>query len=148
VAARKEGHNVIYHISDLGLPSIGMAMHASNALLRGDPRLVQRFVAAMAEAIRFTEQNPSLAREALQNTLEMEDPEALDSVYDAYAVKNVNRSLMVPFDALAAGLADVRAAGTPVAIDGPEDIATNAFAEDLQRSGFLDRLWGGRLQEP
>jgi ABC-type nitrate/sulfonate/bicarbonate transport system substrate-binding protein len=127
---------------------MGMAMHASNALLRDNPGLVQRFVAAIAETIHFTQQNPSLAREALQTTLELEDPDALDSVYGAYAIKHVNPSLRVPFDALAAGLEEVRAAGTPVAVDGPDDIATNAFAEDLQRSGFLDQLWGGRLHEP
>jgi len=143
-AARKDGYNVVYEISDLGLPSAPVAVHASNAVLRDNPRLVQRFVAAMAESVRFAEQNPAVAREALRKTMDLDDPDGLDSVYNSFAVKHANRSMLVSFEALRAGIEEVRTEGTPVTIDGPDDIATNAFVEDLQRTGFFERLWGGQ----
>jgi len=138
--ARKDGMNVIYDLADLGMPFVYSAVHASNALIRDNPRLVERFVAAMGEAIVYTERNPEVARQALRKVLGVEDAEVLDAAYDAYARKLINRRMIIPLDAIAASIDDARAAGTGVVVSGPEEIATNAFLEDLERHGFFDSL--------
>ena len=70
----------------------------------------------------------------------------VDAAYQAYAVRYVNRRVTVPFDAVSAALDDLREAGTQVGARGPEDVATNRFADDLERTGFLRQLWGGDPQ--
>jgi NitT/TauT family transport system substrate-binding protein len=143
--ARREGLNVVYEMNDLGLPSIYSALHTSDAMITSSPDTVQRFVAAIADVVHFTEKNPAVARQVLQKTLELEDSDALDSAYQAYAVKHVNRSVRVPYDAVAAALAELREDGTQVTARGPDDVATNQFADDLERTGFLQQLWGAEL---
>ena len=143
--ARKEGMNVVYDLGDLGLPFVYSSVHASSALIRDNPQLVQRFVAAMAEALHLTEKNPELARQALRKTLELEDREALDSAYHAYAEKIVNRRMTIPFDAVNEAIEDARESGTQVTVRGAEDIAVNTFAEELERTRFLSALWGAEL---
>jgi NitT/TauT family transport system substrate-binding protein len=143
VMALKEGHNVVYRLSDLGLPSVGASVHANNAVLRDNPLLVQRFVAAMAESVQRTEQDPAAARQALRRTLDLADVDALDAVYDEVNRRS-NRSLAIPMDQLGSLIGDARAEGTPVEIGGPADIATNAYVEELQRTRFLDQLWAGK----
>lgn len=143
--ARRDGMNVLYDLADLGIPSIYSSIHASNTVIREHPDWVGRFVAAMAEAVYFTEKNPEAARQSLRNVLKLEDSAALDSAYQAYAVKHVNRRMSVPLDAVSAVIADARAEGTNVTVRGPEDVATNTFVDDLDRTGFLQQLWGAEL---
>ncbi len=143
--ALRDGMHVVYELDTLGVPFLYSALHANRVMLRERPAVTQRFVAALAEAVRFTEQNPEAARASLRRVLGLEDPDALDSAYRAYAVKYVNRRMTIPFDVLSAMLEDVRAQGTPVGVRGPEDMATNQFVEDLERTGFLRQLWGDAL---
>jgi hypothetical protein len=53
--------------------------------------------------------------------------------------------MAVPYDTLSALIEEARAEGTPVNVRGPDDIATNEFVKDLDRSGFLTQLWGAEL---
>lgn len=142
---RKEGLIVIYDFDQLGLPFIYSALHAPNRLIRDDPQLVQRVVAAMADALHYVEQHPEAARQTLSKVLDLEDADALDAAYQAYAQRNVNRRLTVPLDAVSYGIEYAREQGTQVTVRGPEDIATNQFTDDLERSGFLQQLWGADL---
>lgn len=145
VRARKDGLNVIYELSDLGLPFVYSSVHASSAQIRDNPRLVQRFVAAIAEAVHFTEQHPEVARQALRKVLNLEDPESLDSAYRAYALKIINRRLTIPYEVVTAAIEDAREQGTQVVVRSGEEIATNQFVDDLERTGFLRQLWGTDL---
>jgi ABC-type nitrate/sulfonate/bicarbonate transport system substrate-binding protein len=143
--ARQDGLNVLYDLADLGRPFIYSAVHAGNGLIRDNPALVQRFVAAMAEAVYFTEKNPDVAREALRKVLQLEDVEALDSAYTAYARKLVNRRMTIPLDAVQTAIDEARDSGTRILVSGPDDVATNQFVDDLDRSGHLQQLWGAEL---
>jgi len=142
--ARQDGLNVIYDLADLGIPSIYSSAHASNASIRERPQMVGRFVAALAEAVYYTEKHPDVPRQALRKVLNLEDLDALDAAYQAYAIKHVNRRLNVPRDAVAAAIDDARTQGAPV-VKRAEDVSTNQFADELDRSGFLQQLWGAEL---
>lgn len=139
--ARKDGLNVLYDLADLDVPFVYSAVHATNATIRERPELVERFVAAMAETMRFTEQNPAVAREALRKVLAMDDPDVLDAAYTAYARKLANPRLRIPFDAVQEAIADARASGTNVTVRSADDIATNAFVDHLEQQGLFHRLY-------
>jgi ABC-type nitrate/sulfonate/bicarbonate transport system substrate-binding protein len=143
--ARREGMHVVYEFNDLGLPSIYSALHTSDAMIRNNPQTVQRVVAAIAEVVHFTEKNPAVVRRVLQKTLDLEDSDALDSAYQAYALKHINRGLRVPPDAVTAAIEELQEDGAQVTARGPDDVANNTFADDLERTGFLQRLWGAEL---
>jgi NitT/TauT family transport system substrate-binding protein len=143
--ALKDGMHVIYELDDMNVPFLYSGLFANRAMLRDSPQTVQRIVAALAEALHFTEKNPEAARQSLRRVLSLDDSDALDSAYRAYAVKYINRRMAIPFDTVNAVIEDVRAQGTPVNVRGAEDVATNQFVEDLERTGFLQQLWGAEL---
>ena len=145
VQARKDGLNVIYELSDLNLPFVYSSVHAANSLIRDNPRMVQRFVAAIGESLHFVEKNPEVARQALRKVLNLEDPESLDSAYNAYAIKIINKRMTIPYEVVTAAIEDAREQGTQVTVRGGQDIATNQFVDDLDRTGFLQKLWGAEL---
>jgi ABC-type nitrate/sulfonate/bicarbonate transport system substrate-binding protein len=145
VQARKDGLNVLYELSDMNLPFVYSAVHAPDRLIRDNPQLVQRFVAAIGESIYYTEKHPDVAREALKKVLKLDDPDSLDSAYNAYATKLVNRRMTLPVSVIGDAIEDARAQGTQVTVRGPEAIINSQFVDDLDRTGFLQQLWGAEL---
>ena len=141
---RRDGFNLVYRLNDLGLPAVYSSLHANTKTLRERTGLAQRSVAALAESIHFVENNPDKAKAAVSKALQLNDPEALQSAYDAYAKLLVNRRLIVPDQAVAGVIEVAREQGTQVRRKATE-IIDNRFAADLERSGFLKELWGGEL---
>jgi len=143
VRGKKDGFNLIYNLNDLNLPFIYSSLHTNSKMLRERPWLAQRFIAAMAESIYFVEKNPDKAKGSVAKALKLKDPEALQSSYDAYAKSIINRRMIVPANAVAEAV-ELAKTETNVRRKASE-IFDNTFAEDLEKSGFLKELWGGKV---
>lgn len=141
VRAKRDGFSLIYNLNELGVPSIYSSMFTNAKGLKERQVLVQRFVAALAEAIHFLEMNPEKGKAALAKVLSINDQEVLQSAYDAYAKSLVNRRLVVPAIAVAQAVETAREDGTQIRRK-PAEIIDNSFAEQLDKSGFLKELWG------
>ncbi len=142
---KKDGLNLIYNLKDLNLPFIYSSLHTNLKTLKERPQLVQRFVAAMAESIRYVEKNPDKAKASLGKVLKISESEILQSAYDAYANSLVNRAMLVPAGALAEAVDVARDTGTNVR-KKPAELYDNGFAEQLVKSGFFKELWGAELR--
>ena len=142
---KKDGLNLIYNLKDLNLPFIYSSLHTNPRTLKERPQLVQRFVAAMAESVHYVEKNPDKAKASLGKVLKISESEILQSAYDAYAISLVNRSLIVPANALAEAVEAARDSGTAVR-KKPAELFDNTFAEQLAKSGFLKELWGAEIR--
>lgn len=142
---KKDGFNVIYHLNDLGLPFIYSSIHTNAKMLKEQPQVVQKFVAAMAEAVYFVEKNPGKAKESAGKALNLTDQESLQAAYDAYAKALVNRRMTVPGPAVAEAVNLVQESGASVTRKST-DLFDNRFAEQLDKSGFLRELWGGEVR--
>ena len=144
VRGKRDGFNLICKLDDLNLPFIYSSLHTNSKTLQERPQLVQRFVAAMAEAVQFVEKNPDRAKASVGNALKLKDQEALQSSYDAYAKSIVNRRMLVPGEQVAEAVELARKTETNVRRKATE-IFDNTFAADLDKSGFLKELWGGKV---
>ena len=144
VRAKNDGFNVIYRLVDLDLPFIYSSLHANSKILRDRPEVVQRVVAAFAEAIFFMEKNPGKGKIAIANAMRVKDEEALRASYQVYAKEIVDRRMIVPAAAVADSLELVRASGNHTK-KRSEEIYDNTFVNNLEKSGFLKDLWGSEL---
>jgi NitT/TauT family transport system substrate-binding protein len=144
VRGRRNGFNLIYRLNDLGVPSVYSSLHTNVRSLKERPALVQKWVAALAESIQFVEKNPDKGKAAVSKALKLNDADALQSAYDAYAKLLVNRRLLVPENTVAGVIDVAREQGTNVRRKAAEMI-DNRFAEDLDKSGFLKEIWGGEI---
>ena len=143
VRAKRDGFTLIYNLNELNVPAIYSSMFTNQRSLKERPLLVQRSVAALAEAVYFLEMNPDKGKAALAKVLSLNDQEVLQSAYDAYAKSLVNRRLIVPANAVAEAVEIAREDGTKIR-KTPAEIIDNSFAEQLDKSGFLKELWGRR----
>ena len=146
VQGKKDGFNVIYHLNDLGFPFIYSSVFTNSRSLKEKPLLVQRFVAGLAETVYFVEKNPQQAMAAVGKTLSIKDPDVLQSAYDAYAVKLVNRRMIVPAKLVAETIEMAREEGTQIRRK-PTEVFDNTFVENLEKNGFLKELWRGEVPE-
>ena len=142
---KKDGFLVIYNLNDLGLPFIYSSLHTNSIMLANQRETVQRFIAAMAEAIHFVEKNPEKAKASLSKVLKLTDQDSLQSAYDAYAKALVNRRMVVPPNMVAEAVSVTQERGTAVKRKAA-DLFDNSFAEQLDKSGFLRELWGGEVR--
>jgi ABC-type nitrate/sulfonate/bicarbonate transport system substrate-binding protein len=142
--AKRDGLNVIYHLDDLNLPAIYSSVFSNNRLLKERPEVVQKFVAAMADAVQFVEKNPDKAKASVGKVLALKDQESLQSAYDAYAKQLVNRRMTIPASRVADTIENARQSGTIVRRK-PAETYDNSFAEQLESSGFLRELWGNEI---
>ena len=142
VRAKNDGFNVLYRLVDLDLPFIYSSLHANSRILREKPEVVQRVVAAFAEAIHFMEKNPEKAKRAIARAMRIKDEEALRVSYNVYAKEIIDRAMIVPAAPVAESIELLRASGTQVG-KKPEEIYDNNFVQTLEKSGFLKDLWGG-----
>lgn len=142
--AKRDGMNVIYQLDDLNLPAIYSSLFTNQRLLKERPEAVQRFTAAMAEAIHFVEKNPERAKASVGKVLALKDSESLQAAYDAYAKQLVNRRVTVPVSRVVETIEAARQAGAQVRRKANETY-DNSYAEHLEKSGFLKELWGGEV---
>lgn len=138
--AKRDGFNVIYHLDDLHLPAIYSSVFTNDRMLKERPALVQKFIAAMAEAVHFVEKNPDKAKASVTRALALKDTESAQSAYEAYAKLLVNRRLTVPAPRVADAIEQARHSGANVRRK-PAETYDNSFAESLEKSGFLKDLW-------
>jgi ABC-type nitrate/sulfonate/bicarbonate transport system substrate-binding protein len=143
VRAKRDGFTLIYNLNELDVPAIYSSMFTNQKSLKERGLLVQRFVAALGEAVYFLEMNPEKGKAALAKILSIDDQEVLQSAYVAYAKSLVNRRLVVPANGVAEAVETARAEGTQIR-KKPAEIIDNSFAEHLDKSGFLKELWGRR----
>jgi len=81
---------------------------------------------------------------AVSKALKLNDQDALQSAYEAYAKLLVNRRLVVPEGTVTGVIEIAREQGTNIRRKAAEMI-DNRFAEDLDKSGFLKEIWGGEV---
>ncbi len=141
VRAKHDGFNVIYRLIDLDIPFIYSSLLTSYKMLRERQEIVQRMVAALAEAVHFVEKNPEKAKAAIAKAMRVKDEEALQSSYNVYAKEIVDRTMVVPAKSVGEALEIARETGTLIRRK-PEELYDNSFVNNLEKSGFLKELWG------
>jgi ABC-type nitrate/sulfonate/bicarbonate transport system substrate-binding protein len=141
VRAKNDGYNITYRLIDLDIPFIYSSLHASSRAIRERPEMVQRMVAAFAEAINFTDRNPAKAKAAIAKIMRVKDEEALTVSYNVYTKDIVDRHMIVLGAVVAESVELQRSLGTPIKRRA-EDLYDNSFVHNLEKSGFMKELWG------
>lgn len=143
---KKDGFNVIYHLNELGLPFIYSSLFTNAKTFKEKPALIQKMVAALAESVFLVEKKPEVGMASVGKALRISDPDILQSAYDAFAKRLVNRRLIVPAKMVAETIENAREDGTVIRRKANE-VFDNTFVENLDKSGFMKELWGGKVPE-
>lgn len=141
IQAQKDGLNIVYRYKELSIPNFSPIL-VNDKVLKSQPETVQRFVATMAESLWYMDGHKQEVEKSLGKQLKITDPAALDSAYQAYAQDYVNPNVQIPVDAVQDAIDTARAQGNTIKQSDPTKMIDQRFAQDLQTSGFLQKMWG------
>ncbi|HET7888998.1 MAG TPA: ABC transporter substrate-binding protein [Bradyrhizobium sp.] len=139
VGASRYGWNA-FPVHEFGTPSI---FASTRKLIASDRELVMNVMRGFVETIHLFKTRPDIAVPLLQRYLNIEDRKAADALY-AYHVPVFQK---VPRPNLGGlqNVRDVLAAKYPAAASLKDtDIADSSFIDELEREGFIDRLYSDR----
>ena len=139
--AKKLGHRVMLDISTLGIPYASTGMTTRGRLIREDPDLMRRYMAAQVEAIARAKRDKNIAMTVMGKYLRTTDLEMLSETYDIYVQKHLAKVPLPTIDALRSVLDELAARNPKAKEADPRKFFDDSFVRQMQASGFIDALY-------
>ncbi len=139
--AKKLGHRVMLDIGALGIPYASTGMTTRGRLVREDPDLIRRYMAAQVEAIARAKRDKNLAMTVMGKYLRTTDSEMLSEAYDIYVQKHLLKVPLPSIDALKTVLEELAVRNPKAKEVDPRKFFDDSFVRQMQSSGFIDALY-------
>lgn len=105
--------------------------------------LLGQFMRAMAEAAKIQHTDKEFTYKVLGKQLRITDRKVLDAAYEG-EIKVLEPRLDIKAEAFRAILEEVSKVDARAKKVKAEELIDRRYLEELEKSGFLDRLWGGK----
>jgi ABC-type nitrate/sulfonate/bicarbonate transport system substrate-binding protein len=138
-----QGFHYVVYGPDLRIPQVAVAFMTRRSTLAKRPQVLGRFMRAMAEAAKILHTDKEFAFKVLSKQLRVTDRKTLEAGYNA-EIKVLEPRLTVRPEAFQAILDDVGKIDPRAKKIKPEDFIDRRFLDEMTKSGFFDRLWGGK----
>jgi ABC-type nitrate/sulfonate/bicarbonate transport system substrate-binding protein len=139
--AKKLGHRVLLDIGALGIPYASTGMTTRGRLVREDPDLIRRYMAAQVEAIARAKRDRNLAMTVMGKYLRTTDSEMLSETYDIYVQKHLLKVPLPSIEAIRSVLEELAARNPKAKEMDPRKFFDDSFVRQMQSSGFIDALY-------
>jgi NitT/TauT family transport system substrate-binding protein len=139
--AKKLGHRVLLDIGALGIPYASTGMTTRGRLVREDPDLIRRYMAAQVEAIARAKRDRNFAMTVMGKYLRTNDSEMLSETYDIYVQKHLLKVPLPSVDALKTVLEELAGRNPKAKEMDPRKFFDDSFVRQMQSSGFIDSLY-------
>jgi NitT/TauT family transport system substrate-binding protein len=141
LAARRLGQKELVNIASLNLPYIHSGVATRRVYARQQPAAVKSYLRAYIAAIKIANEDAVTSKRALARYLVTKDEAILDEAYQTfrgifprvpYVTEDYIKSVIAVSD-------NPKAAGA-----NPRDFVDNRFLKEIEDSGFVHELYGGR----
>ena len=141
--AASQGFRYVIYGPDLHIPFAAATLVTRRSTINARGPAIEKFVKVTAEAIKILFLDKDLTYKILAKQLRISDKKLLDAAYDE-EIKVLEPRLEFKNEALQAiidetGKVDARARKIK-----PQDLIDRRYLDNLQKSGFFDRLWAGK----
>ena len=142
VRARKAGFNELASLADLGLDYLGTSLVTSRSVIDKKRDLVRRVVTAFAEGIHFYKTNQQASLRSIAKLMKIDDAEAIEESYNAYAVKFMARVPYPDPKGIEIILKDIEKTNPKAKGADPRSFLEPRFLKELEDSGYIAKLYG------
>ena len=141
ILARREGFKELVDISALGLNFPTSAIVTTRSFIRRNENAVRKFVRAFVEGNHFAKTQRAFSVEVLKRYLKNEDVAYLNNIYDLYVLRYLPKVPYPSPEAMKTVLTQMSEKDQRAAAAQPEQFIENRFFQELDREGFIQRLW-------
>ncbi len=144
--AISQGYGYVVYGPDLRIPQVAVSLITRRSLIAQNSPLVGRFMRAMAEAAKILHSDKEVVFKVLAKYLRIDDRKVLDQAYNA-EIKALEPRMELRMEAVQAILDDVAPTDPRAKKFKPQDLYDRRYLDEMEKSGFLERLWGGRIEK-
>ncbi len=139
--ARRLGFKELVNIGALKLPYPFMGMAIGRSSLQQKPDLVRNFVKAFLAGVKVAIEQPETSKRAIAKYLATKDQEIIEEAYRSF-IPLLPKVPYVTDDAIRAAISVTD--HPKAAAANPKDFYDNRFLQELESSGFVKELYGGK----
>ncbi|HTN71988.1 MAG TPA: hypothetical protein VMO00_12970, partial [Methylomirabilota bacterium] len=110
-------------------------------LVREDPDLMRRYMAAQVEAIARAKRDKPLAMKVMGKYLRTNDAEMLSEAYDIYVQQHLLKVPLTSVEAIKSVLEELAVRNPKAKEMDPKKFFDDSFVRQMQSSGFIDALY-------
>ena len=141
LVAKKKGFTILVNVAALGLKIPNSAIGTTRSYLNSHRDIVRRFLMAYLEGIKVLRADASFSMKTLAKYSRVTEPESLREAYEVYSAANPARPYIDPPSIQK--VIDFLAKQRPeMAKLKPEEIIDMSVLQDIDRSGYIDALYG------
>ena len=138
-----QGFRYVVYGPDLQIPYAAASLMTRRSLIARRPQVIWQFMRVMAEAAKILHTDREFTYRVLSKQLRIDDREVLDTSYNA-EIKALAPRMEIKLEALQAILDEVAQSDPRAKKVKPEDLVDRRYLDEMEKSGFFDRLWASR----
>jgi len=138
--ATEAGMRILANIEDLGLPVQASALVTTERFIKKNPDITRRAIRSIIESIHLLKTNPELTKRSIRKYLRFKDDRDTEEAYQI--IRDIMPRKPYPTVEGIKAVLDELGPKLPAAKTAqPRDFMDTRFIEELDRSGFIDRLY-------
>lgn len=138
---RSDGFRELADVASLGLHFPTSAIVTTRSFLKRNENAVRKFLRGFVEGIHYAKTHREFSIDILRKYLKNEDRQLLTVLYDLYVLKYVPRVPYPTPEPFKTVLAQIAETDPKAASAKPESFIEPRFIQELEREGFIQRLW-------
>jgi ABC-type nitrate/sulfonate/bicarbonate transport system substrate-binding protein len=141
IVARKEGFRELADLSKMGINFPTSSIATTRSFIKRSENTVRKFVRGFVEGVHYGKTQRTFGVQVLKKYLRQEDPVFLNELYDLYVLRNIPQVPRPSPEAMKTVLDQMIETNPQVASLRPEQLIDGRFFEELDKEGFIERLW-------
>ncbi len=138
VRARKAGLKELVNVTEKNIPMIHVAFASTRQYMKENPERVRSFLQGYLEGLKIVRTDPEQAKQAIGKYTKLSDADDLEETYKTF----LPAWEKIPYVSTGAVQTMLNFANHPAARTAkPEQAIDNSFLAELEKSGFIDKLY-------
>jgi len=141
IVARKEGFRELADLAKVGLNFPTSSIVTTRFFIKRNENAVRKFIRGYVEGVHYGKTQRAFGVQVLKKYLRNDDTAFVNDLYDLYVLQNIPQIPRPSVEALKTVLDQMAESDSRVANLRPEQFIDARFFQELEKEGFLQRLW-------
>ena len=141
IVARKEGFRELVDLAKVGLNFPTSSIVTTRTFIKRNENTVRKFIRGYVEGVHYGKTQRAFGVQVLKKYLRNDDTAFVNDLYDLYILQNIPQIPRPSPEALKTVLDQMAESDSRVTTLRPEQFIDARFFQELEKEGFLQRLW-------
>ncbi len=141
IVARKEGFKELANLAKIGLSFSTSSVGTTRSYIKRNENTVRKFIRGFVEGVHFAKTQRAFGVQVMKKYLRNEYTAFVNDLYDLYVLQNIPQIPRPSPEALKTILDQMVETDPRVVNLRPEQFIDARFFQELEKEGFIQRLW-------